>query len=141
MKVDPLPSSVSPLKIITGIYLFVFLYNCLFYVCKSNQKYQHMCLLSSLFIHILRYHVPVKGVLSEPKLINGEYYTVNPMAIRSQLDVYGENKRVVSTIQSPEFGTVAYVAIGAMMVGSIVLTTKAGQAVERMDEHGYFAFG
>ncbi|KAK3816721.1 MAG: phosphatidylserine decarboxylase-domain-containing protein [Linnemannia gamsii] len=88
-----------------------------------------------------RYHIPVKGVLSEPKLIAGEYYTVNPMAIRSQLDVYGENKRVVSTIQSPEFGTVAYVAIGAMMVGSIVLTTQGGQSVERMDEHGYFAFG
>ncbi|KAG9071245.1 hypothetical protein KI688_008791 [Linnemannia hyalina] len=88
-----------------------------------------------------RYHIPVRGVLSEPNPINGEYYTVNPMAIRSQLDVYGENKRMVSTIQSPEFGTVAYVAIGAMMVGSIVLTTKAGQAVERMDEHGYFAFG
>ncbi|KAF9129071.1 hypothetical protein BGW39_004498 [Mortierella sp. 14UC] len=88
-----------------------------------------------------RYHIPVKGVLSEPKPISGEYYTVNPMAIRSQLDVYGENKRVVSTIQSPEFGTVAYVAIGAMMVGSIVLTTQGGQSVERMDEHGYFAFG
>ncbi|KAF9299974.1 hypothetical protein BGZ91_009923, partial [Linnemannia elongata] len=88
-----------------------------------------------------RYHIPVKGVLSEPNFISGEYYTVNPMAIRSQLDVYGENKRVVSTIQSREFGTVSYVAIGAMMVGSIVLTTKAGQAVERMDEHGYFAFG
>ncbi|KAF8939385.1 hypothetical protein BGZ58_009913 [Dissophora ornata] len=88
-----------------------------------------------------RYHIPVKGTLSEPKLIEGEYYTVNPMAIRSQLDVYGENKRMVSTIKSKEFGTVAYVAIGAMMVGSIVLTTEAGEAVERMDEHGYFAFG
>ncbi|KAF9938490.1 hypothetical protein BGZ67_010793 [Mortierella alpina] len=88
-----------------------------------------------------RYHIPVKGVLSEPKPIEGEYYTVNPMAIRSQLDVYGENKRVVSTIESKEFGTVAYVAIGAMMVGSIVLTTESGQEVERMDEHGYFAFG
>ncbi|KAG0337459.1 hypothetical protein BG004_007635, partial [Podila humilis] len=87
-----------------------------------------------------RYHIPVKGLLSEPKFIDGEYYTVNPMAIRSELDVYGENKRVVSTITSKEFGTVAYVAIGAMMVGSIVLTTKGGQAVERMDEHGYFAF-
>jgi len=83
----------------------------------------------------------VKGVLSEPKEIGSEYYTVNPMAIRSQLDVYGENKRVVSTIKSAEFGTVAYVAIGAMMVGSIVLTTQSGQSVERMDEHGYFAFG
>ncbi|KAG0087816.1 hypothetical protein BGZ93_006767 [Podila epicladia] len=88
-----------------------------------------------------RYHIPVKGTLSEPKPINGEYYTVNPMAIRSQLDVYGENKRVVSTIESQEFGTVAFVAIGAMMVGSIVLTTQGGQNVERMDEHGYFAFG
>ncbi|KAI1311878.1 hypothetical protein EDD11_003316 [Mortierella claussenii] len=88
-----------------------------------------------------RYHIPVKGVLSKPNLIEGEYYTVNPMAIRSQLDVYGENKRVVSTIESKEFGTVSYVAIGAMMVGSIVLTTEAGQQVERMDEHGYFAFG
>ncbi|KAF9312116.1 hypothetical protein BG003_006613 [Podila horticola] len=88
-----------------------------------------------------RYHIPVKGTLSEPNPIDGEYYTVNPMAIRSQLDVYGENKRVVSTIESQEFGTVAFAAIGAMMVGSIVLTTQAGQKVERMDEHGYFAFG
>ncbi|KAF8985000.1 hypothetical protein BGZ46_006290 [Entomortierella lignicola] len=88
-----------------------------------------------------RFHIPVKGVLSEPKLIKGEYYTVNPMSIRSGLDVYGENKRIVSTIESKEFGTVAYVAIGAMMVGSIILTTQAGQTVQRMEEHGYFAFG
>lgn len=30
-----------------------------------------------------RFHVPVDGVLGEPKLIEGQYYTVNPMAIRS----------------------------------------------------------
>ncbi|KAG0315592.1 hypothetical protein BGZ97_008062 [Linnemannia gamsii] len=88
-----------------------------------------------------RYHIPVKGVLSAPKSVDGEYFTVNPMSIRSHLDVYGENKRVISTIESKEFGTVAYCTIGAMMVGSIVLTTEGGQAVERMDEHGYFAFG
>ncbi|KAG0259925.1 hypothetical protein BGZ95_004547, partial [Linnemannia exigua] len=88
-----------------------------------------------------RYHIPVKGVLSKPKSIDGEYFTVNPMSIRSHLDVYGENKRVISTIESKEFGTVAYCTIGAMMVGSIVLTTEGGQTVERMEEHGYFAFG
>ncbi|KAF9978526.1 hypothetical protein BGZ73_001945 [Actinomortierella ambigua] len=88
-----------------------------------------------------RFHIPVRGRLSEPKKIDGQYYTVNPMAIRSPLDVYGENKRTVSTIESPEFGTVAYVSIGAMMVGSIVLTSKPNTIVERMDEHGYFAFG
>ncbi|KAF9417205.1 hypothetical protein BGZ76_004549 [Entomortierella beljakovae] len=88
-----------------------------------------------------RYHIPVKGILSEPKLVEGEYYTVNPMAIRSKLDVYGENKRMVSTIESLEFGSVAYVAIGAMMVGSIVITSQPGQEAQRMDEHGFFAFG
>jgi phosphatidylserine decarboxylase len=30
-----------------------------------------------------RFHVPVDGVIGEPKAIEGQYYTVNPMAIRS----------------------------------------------------------
>lgn len=30
-----------------------------------------------------RFHIPVDGMMGEPKLIKGEYYTVNPMAIRS----------------------------------------------------------
>ena len=30
-----------------------------------------------------RFHVPVDGVPGEPKLIQGQYYTVNPMAVRS----------------------------------------------------------
>ncbi|KAF9433183.1 hypothetical protein BGZ76_009779 [Entomortierella beljakovae] len=82
-----------------------------------------------------------RGIISEPKTIAGEYFTVNPMSIRSHLDVYGENKRVISYIDSKEFGTVAYCSIGAMMVGSVILTTQPGQEVERMEEQGYFAFG
>ena len=39
------------------------------------------------------------------------------------------------------FGMVAYVAVGAMMVGSIVLTVKEGTCVKKGDEIGYFAFG
>ncbi|RHZ44097.1 hypothetical protein Glove_759g11 [Diversispora epigaea] len=88
-----------------------------------------------------RYHFPVEGELSEPFKIDGAYYTVNPMAIRSELDVYGENKRVVSFINSPQFGKVAYICIGAMMVGSIVHTSTPHTYIRRLDEHGYFAFG
>jgi len=88
-----------------------------------------------------RFHLPVDGVLSEPKFITGTYYTVNPMAIRSRTDVYTENVRVVSYLDSEEFGKVAIVCIGAMMVGSIVLTSTPGVKLHRMDEHGYFAFG
>jgi phosphatidylserine decarboxylase len=47
-------------------------------------------------------------------LIDGEYYTVNPQAIRTTLDVYGENVRKVVPIESEEFGLVMTVWVGAM---------------------------
>ncbi|KAK8120740.1 Phosphatidylserine decarboxylase proenzyme 3 [Apiospora kogelbergensis] len=88
-----------------------------------------------------RFHIPVDGILREPKLIAGEYYTVNPMAIRSALDVYGENVRVICPIDSPKFGRVMVICVGAMMVGSTVITRKEGEEVKRAEELGYFKFG
>ncbi|KAF2873595.1 phosphatidylserine decarboxylase-domain-containing protein [Massariosphaeria phaeospora] len=88
-----------------------------------------------------RFHIPVDGVLNEPKAIEGEYYTVNPMAIRSSLDVYGENVRVVCPIDSVAHGRVMVICIGAMMVGSTVITRKTGEHVKRAEELGYFKFG
>lgn len=88
-----------------------------------------------------RFHIPVDGVLGEPKAIEGQYYTVNPMAIRSNLDVYGENIRVLVPIDSPIFGRVMIVCVGAMMVGSTIITAKPHSQVSRTDELGYFKFG
>lgn len=88
-----------------------------------------------------RFHIPVDGVLDEPKLIAGEYYTVNPMAIRSALDVYGENVRVLCPIDSVKHGRVMVICVGAMMVGSTVITRKGGEQVQRGEELGYFKFG
>nr|POF08180.1 phosphatidylserine decarboxylase proenzyme 3 [Quercus suber] len=88
-----------------------------------------------------RFHIPVDGVMGEPKLIDGEYYTVNPMAIRSALDVYGENIRVCVPIDSVSHGRVMVICVGAMMVGSTVITRQAGDQVKRAEELGYFKFG
>jgi len=88
-----------------------------------------------------RFHIPVDGIMGEPKLIDGEYYTVNPMAIRSTLDVYGENVRVLVPIDSVKHGRVMVVCVGAMMVGSTVITRKTGEHVRRAEELGYFKFG
>lgn len=88
-----------------------------------------------------RFHIPVDGIMDKPKLIEGEYYTVNPMAIRSALDVYSENVRVVVPIDSVSHGRVMVVCIGAMMVGSTVITRNAGEEVRRAEELGYFKFG
>lgn len=88
-----------------------------------------------------RFHIPVDGVLGIPKTIEGEYYTVNPMAIRSALDVYGENVRVLVPIDSVAHGRVMVVCVGAMMVGSTVITRQHGEKVSRAEELGYFKFG
>ncbi|KAI9032676.1 phosphatidylserine decarboxylase-domain-containing protein [Phycomyces nitens] len=88
-----------------------------------------------------RYHSPVDGVITDISYIEGQYYTVNPMAIRTTLDVYGENVRCVVQMKSEQFGNVTVVCIGAMMVGSIVLTAKVGDRLNRTDPLGYFAFG
>lgn len=88
-----------------------------------------------------RFHIPVDGVMGTPKTIEGEYYTVNPMAIRSALDVYGENVRILVPIDTAAFGRVMVVCVGAMMVGSTVITRQAGEKVSRGDELGYFKFG
>ncbi|KAI4225839.1 MAG: hypothetical protein LQ349_006981 [Xanthoria aureola] len=88
-----------------------------------------------------RFHIPVDGILGKPKLIEGEYYTVNPMAIRSALDVYGENIRYIVPIDSVAHGRVMVVCVGAMMVGSTVITRKEGERVGRAEELGYFQFG
>ena len=55
--------------------------------------------------------------------------------------MYGENARKIVPIDSPQFGRVMAVCIGAMMVGSIKTTVAEGQQVKRGQELGYFAFG
>lgn len=107
-----------------------------------------------------RFHSPVDGDLTIYYHIPGTYMTVNPMAVRQRLDVFTENVGTVFLIDSLHHGKVAVVAVGAMMVGSVVVTVggdrdgrqkgvvvplslsiSGGHAVKRMDELGYFAFG
>lgn len=88
-----------------------------------------------------RFHSPVDGVVRKIHHVQGQYYTVNPMAIRTTLDVYGDNKRDIVYMDTEVFGKVAIVCTGAMMVGSILLTADIGDHLARTDELGYFAFG
>nr|GEU94662.1 phosphatidylserine decarboxylase proenzyme 2-like [Tanacetum cinerariifolium] len=89
-----------------------------------------------------RFHFPVSGKIEQIVYIPGSLYTVNPIAVNSKYcNVFTENKRAVAIISTQEFGKVAFVAIGATMVGSITFTKKTGDYVEKGDEFGYFSFG
>lgn len=88
-----------------------------------------------------RFHFPVAGRASAPRLLNGLLYSVNPIALRQNLAYLWENRRVLTTIESDVFGRVLMLEIGATNVGSIVQTFQAGSAVAKGEEKGYFRFG
>lgn len=88
-----------------------------------------------------RFHFPVAGTPSKPRVINGELYSVNPIALARRVAYLWENKRVIVEIDSPRFGKVTQVLVGATNVGTIVPTYTAGTPAGKGDELGYFRFG
>jgi phosphatidylserine decarboxylase len=88
-----------------------------------------------------RFHFPVSGVPGEPRLIDGWLYSVSPVALRRRLRYLIENKRVVTLIETPQFGTVAVVEVGATNVGNIQQGFVPHRPVKKGDEKGLFAFG
>lgn len=88
-----------------------------------------------------RFHYPVSGFSGKYFSQGDAYYTVNPIAIRENLDVYSLNKRTSVIVESPDFGRVMIICIGATMVGSVVLTSGEDVNVQKGDELGYFQFG
>eukprot|EP01065_Artemidia_motanka_P020876 TRINITY_DN2490_c0_g1_i3.p1 TRINITY_DN2490_c0_g1~~TRINITY_DN2490_c0_g1_i3.p1 ORF type:complete len:678 (+),score=198.83 TRINITY_DN2490_c0_g1_i3:250-2283(+) len=90
-----------------------------------------------------RFHCACGGKLLSKRSVEGEYYTVNPIAIRSAVDVFGENARCVLEIDSGEenFGTYVHIAVGATCVASITIIPEVGSTMQTGDDFGYFAFG
>jgi phosphatidylserine decarboxylase len=88
-----------------------------------------------------RFHFPVSGTPGEPRLIKGWLYSVSPVALRRRLRYLIENKRVVTLIETQEFGTVAMIEVGATNVGSIQQSFVPGRPAAKGEEKGLFAFG
>ena len=87
-----------------------------------------------------RFHFPVSGNVSPITRIDGDYYSVNPFALRKMTEIFCLNKREFVIISNPLFGDVVMAEIGATMVGSIV-QTYTGNFVKKGEEKGYFKFG
>ncbi|KAI0343419.1 hypothetical protein BDW22DRAFT_1373312 [Trametopsis cervina] len=90
-----------------------------------------------------RFHTPIDLTFGETVDIPGQYYTVNPQAVNeSGFDVFTANRRsILFANHTPSETPIAYVSIGAMLVGSVVWTRQKGEQVKRGDELGYFAYG
>lgn len=87
-----------------------------------------------------RFHFPEAGHAHPAVDVPGTLHSVNPLALATRLDIFGENKRAVTRLDSVGFGPIAIVEVGALCVGSIVQTYRPGH-VERGAEKGMFKFG
>jgi len=107
------------------------------------DRYAHGSLLLSRLcpIDYHRFHFPVAGVPSETRLIDGPLYSVNPIALRQNIQILATNKRTLTELKTESLGTVLLMEIGATCVGSICQTFREGAWVEKGSEKGYFRFG
>ncbi len=88
-----------------------------------------------------RFHFPCAGTPSTSRLINGYWYSVNPTALKKNVHIFTQNKRMVTEFTTKEYGKVLLVEIGATNVGSIIQTYQSDSPVEKGQEKGYFSFG
>ncbi len=88
-----------------------------------------------------RFHFPVAGTPGETRLINGWLYSVSPVALRRNLHYLVQNKRELTLIDSPQFGTMAMLEVGATNVGAIRQSHPPGRPAVKGAEKGLFAFG
>ncbi len=86
-----------------------------------------------------RFHFPAAGRAHAPRAVAGRLHSVHPIALTAGAPSFA-NKRVVTALVTPLFGTLQLVEVGALLVGTIVQTFRPGE-VERGAEKGYFRFG
>ena len=88
-----------------------------------------------------RFHFPCECLTSKPKLINGPLYSVNPIALKRHINILNENKRMLTQLQTKQFGKILYIEVGATFVGAIKQTYTPQSLCKKGAEKGYFEFG
>ena len=86
-----------------------------------------------------RYGYVDNGEIVENKPVKGILHTVRPIAV-NKYPVFAQNSREYSIIETENFGTVAQIEVGAMMIGKIKNHQKSG-LIKRGEEKGMFLYG
>lgn len=84
-----------------------------------------------------RYHFVDNGQIIYNKKIKGELHTVRP--ISEKYNVFTRNAREVTIINTEHLGQIAYIEVGALLVGKINNHDKV--ECKKYEEKGYFEFG
>lgn len=85
-----------------------------------------------------RYHYFDDGKMLYNKKIKGKFHTVNPI-VYDKYEVFKENTREYSVLDTKRFGKVIYMQVGALLVGKINNYNK--KSFKMKEEAGYFSYG
>lgn len=88
-----------------------------------------------------RFHFPAAGQAGAASEIPGPLFSVNPIALQKNVRYLVQNKRMLSVLDTPRFGPVAMIEVGATMVGGIRQTYTSHATVKKGEEKGLFKFG
>ncbi len=88
-----------------------------------------------------RFHFPCQCTPGKARLIHGPLFSVNPIALMRNIKILSENKRMITSLETQNFGKVQYIEVGATYVGSIYQTHVPGKSYAKGEEKGYFSFG
>jgi phosphatidylserine decarboxylase len=105
------------------------------------QRFQNgYCLVFRLGVdNYHRYCFVDNATVGKTRTIPGRLYTVRPVALE-QIPVFSENTRAVTLLETENFGTIAQIEVGALLVGKIQNHPHDGTA-RRGQEKGLFLYG
>jgi phosphatidylserine decarboxylase len=107
---------------------------------KSPDYSDGVCLVFRLCVDDYhRYRYIDDGNIVENRHIKGRLHTVRPIAV-NKYPVFTQNSREYSIINTKNFGTIAQVEVGAMMIGKIKNHKRSGSS-KRGVEKGMFLYG
>ena len=87
-----------------------------------------------------RFHYPDDGRTWDSYRMHGKFHSVNPTALKFNSEIFFQNERQITMLDTKHFGRIAYIEVGALLVGKIVQTHLRPE-FKRGEEKGYFLFG
>lgn len=86
------------------------------------------------------FHFPDEGEKLRSYRVGGRYHSVNILALQSKPDIFLENEREVTLLETKHFGPLVFIEVGAFTVGKIIQTHSAS-TFQRGEQKGHFEFG
>lgn len=100
-----------------------------------------VCLVFRLCVqHYHRYAFADNGVIQTKRFLPGKLHTVRPIAL-SALPVFTRNCREYTVMDTENFGRLAQIEVGAMLVGRVENYKGTGVTFRRGEEKGRFLYG